>query len=155
MSQAQQPTPEQIKARQQKMQDVWDGVKLKAQPENDMQMAQALAFALVDVVEYVNDIEVTAADDRKFMEEVIYHTKNLERQNAALMQALSQSNPHEVRDVYKVSVDGGKYTVRRVQDDMVLGTFGKEMAEGLVSSLNSIPLDGRNDPNQGVEADAT
>lgn len=135
----QQPTKEAIEARQAKMQEVWDGIKLKAQPENHMQMAQALAFALVDVVEYTNEIEATAADDRKFMEEVIYHTQNLERQNVALLQTLAAASPEHVRDIYKVFVDNGKYSVRRVQDDFVIGTFGKDMAEDIVRGLNSFP----------------
>lgn len=134
---SQQPSPEMIQARQQKMQDVWDGIKEKAKPENDSQMAQALAFAIVDMVEYVNDIEATAADDRKFMEEVIYHTQNLERQNVALHTTLNATDV--TRDIWKVSVDGGKFTVLRVQDDLVLGTFGKDLAEGIVAKLNSIP----------------
>lgn len=137
MTEQNQPSPEAIKIRQQKMLEVWEGIKEKAKPENDQQHAQALAFALVDLAEYVNDMEQQYADDRKFMEDVIAHMRRLESHNVDLMTALGGSH---VRDVWKVDVQGGKCNVVRAQDGLVLGTFGLELAEQLVAKLNIVPV---------------
>lgn len=135
------PNPEAIKARQANMQQVWDGIKEKAKPEDDFQMAQALAFAMVDMVEYVNTIESTAIDDRKYMEQVIDTLKIRTQQNSDLMQAINDSMRAggATRDVWFLDDNGSKCTIVRMQDGLILGTFGREMAEAITAKLNTIP----------------
>lgn len=141
MSQNQQPSEEALKLRQAKMLEVWEGIKEMAKPTTDEEHAQALAFALVDMAEYVNDIEQTAADDRKFMEGVVYRANTVAAQNHNMKLLLNKlhNDGTTVRDVWYLRAEAGKFEVVRVQDDMVLGTFGKEMAEGLIAKLNSYP----------------